>query len=118
MCEPIAKHWHVLRSPDLKLFLALQLVCFFLESKLPDDVREVFNEIRDRDESVLNALSVAAELAALEQCRVIPAHGVVTWLDRDVYAGTALVDGYGNSGMVSEARRVFEELLLGMNVLG
>ncbi|GMH18881.1 hypothetical protein Nepgr_020722 [Nepenthes gracilis] len=68
--------------------------------------------------SVSGALNAAAELAALEQCRVIHAHGVVSGLDRNVFVGSALVDGYGKCGIVSEARRVFDELLPVMNIVG
>ncbi|GAB4850845.1 hypothetical protein Ancab_030146 [Ancistrocladus abbreviatus] len=76
------------------------------------------NNVRSTVYSVSGALSAAAELAALEQCRVIHAHGVASGLDRDVYVGTALVDAYGKCGMVSEARGVFDELLQVMNVVG
>ncbi|KAA8528067.1 hypothetical protein F0562_035064 [Nyssa sinensis] len=68
--------------------------------------------------SVSGALSAAAELAALEQCRIIHGHAVVTGLDRNVFVGTALVDGYGKCGLLLEARGVFNELMPGMNVIG
>lgn len=68
--------------------------------------------------SVSGALRAAAEVAALEQCRIIHAHAVATGLDTNVIVGSALVDGYGKTGFVSDARRVFDENLPGMNIVG
>ncbi|KAK9288245.1 hypothetical protein L1049_016695 [Liquidambar formosana] len=68
--------------------------------------------------SVSGALRAAAELAALEQCRILHGHAVVTGLDLNVIVGTALLDGYGKSGLVTDARRVFDELLMDMNIVG
>ncbi|XP_057958802.1 putative pentatricopeptide repeat-containing protein At5g52630 [Malania oleifera] len=68
--------------------------------------------------SLSAVLSAAAELAALEQCRIIHAHAVVSGLDSEVVVGTALMDSYGKSGLVSDARRVFDEMLHRMNVVG
>ncbi|KAF9612201.1 hypothetical protein IFM89_038614 [Coptis chinensis] len=60
----------------------------------------------------------AAHLAALEQCRIIHAHAFVAG-HTEVVVGTALVDGYGKSGTVSDlARRVFDEMLSNMNIIG
>lgn len=63
-------------------------------------------------------LRAAAQLAALEQCRAIHAHAVVVGLDLNVVVASALVDGYGKAGVVDEARRVFEDGLCDMNVVG
>nr|POE97542.1 pentatricopeptide repeat-containing protein [Quercus suber] len=68
--------------------------------------------------SVSGALRAAAEVAALEQCRIIHAHAVVTGFDMNVIVGSALVDGYGKAGFVLDARQVFDENLLGMNIVG
>ncbi|KAJ8445015.1 hypothetical protein Cgig2_029209 [Carnegiea gigantea] len=68
--------------------------------------------------SVSGALIAGAELAVLEQCRMIHAHGVVTGLVRAVYVSTGLVSAYGKCGMVLEARRVFDESLSDMNIVG
>uniref|UniRef100_A0A7C9ECU6 DYW domain-containing protein n=1 Tax=Opuntia streptacantha TaxID=393608 RepID=A0A7C9ECU6_OPUST len=68
--------------------------------------------------SVSGALNAGADLAALEQCRMIHAHGVVTGLVRAVYVSTGLVSAYGKCGMVLEARRVFDESLSDMNIVG
>ena len=68
--------------------------------------------------SVSGALRAAAEVAALEQCRIIHAHAVVTGFDMNVIVGTALIDGYGKAGFVLDARQVFDENLLGMNIVG
>lgn len=71
--------------------------------------------------SLSAALRAAAELAALEQCRIIHGHSVVTGLDVNVVVGTALVDGYGKCGLVLEAREVFDEMsevnLVGWNAM-
>ncbi|MFS7982918.1 putative tetratricopeptide-like helical domain superfamily, DYW domain-containing protein [Helianthus anomalus] len=68
--------------------------------------------------SVSAALRASAELAGLEQCRMVHAHSIVNGLDLNVIVGTALVDGYGKCGMVDEARLVFDELVSVMNVIG
>lgn len=69
--------------------------------------------------SVSGGLRAAAQLAALEQCRMIHAHTVVAGLDSNSVVGCALVDGYGKTGLVNDARRVFEDNnFTGMNVVG
>ena len=68
--------------------------------------------------SVSRGLRAAAELAALEQCRISHGHAVVAGLDLGVIVATALVDGYGECGLASEARGVFDELIPEMNVIG
>ncbi|XP_027192047.1 pentatricopeptide repeat-containing protein At2g34400-like [Cicer arietinum] len=68
--------------------------------------------------SVSASLRAAAQLAALEQCRIIHAHSVVAGLDSSVVVATSLVDGYGKTGLVNDARRVFEDNLYCMNVVG
>lgn len=68
--------------------------------------------------SVSGALRATAEAAALEQCQILHAHAVETGLDANLVVGTALVDAYGKSGFVSEARQVFDRLLPGANIVG
>ncbi|XP_050900173.1 pentatricopeptide repeat-containing protein At4g33170 [Lathyrus oleraceus] len=68
--------------------------------------------------SVSGALRAAAQLAALEQCRIIHAHAVVAGLDLNVVVGTSLVHGYGKTGLVNDARQVFEDNIYCMNVVG
>ncbi|KAL5996761.1 hypothetical protein ACLOJK_007681 [Asimina triloba] len=68
--------------------------------------------------SVSGALRAAAEVASLEQCRVLHAHAAVAGLEANLVVGTALVDAYGKSGVVEEARRAFDGLLPGANVVG
>ncbi|KAL7209020.1 hypothetical protein ACSBR1_030713 [Camellia fascicularis] len=67
--------------------------------------------------SVLEALRVAAELVALEQCRIIHGHVVVIGLDLGMVVGIVLVNGYGKCGLVSEAYGVFDELVSKMSII-
>ena len=87
------------------------------------DALLVFADMRHRgfastEHSVSGGLRAAAELAALEQCRMIHAHAVVAGFDLNVVVGSALVDGYGKAGVVEDARQVFEDNLPWMNVVG
>lgn len=68
--------------------------------------------------SVSGALRAAAELAALEQCRILHAHALVGGLDMNAIVATALIDAYGKAGLVTDARQVFDENLPRMNVVG
>ncbi|XP_061367064.1 pentatricopeptide repeat-containing protein At4g33170-like [Gastrolobium bilobum] len=68
--------------------------------------------------SVSGGLRATAELAALEQCRMIHAHSVAAGLDSHVVVGTALVDGYCKAGIVNDARQVFQDNLSDMNLVG
>jgi pentatricopeptide repeat protein len=77
-----------------------------------------FQGFDSTEHSVSGGLRAAAQLAALEQCRIIHAHAVVVGLDSNVVVATSLVDGYGKTGLVNDARRVFEDNLYCMNVVG
>ncbi|XP_078429386.1 pentatricopeptide repeat-containing protein At4g33170-like [Wolffia australiana] len=66
--------------------------------------------------SLSAALRAAAEMAALEQTRVIHAHAVVAGLDGNSAVGTGLVDAYGKAGLVSDARRALRGLAAGSAV--
>ncbi|KAK7359517.1 hypothetical protein VNO77_01478 [Canavalia gladiata] len=68
--------------------------------------------------SVSGGLRAASQLAALEQCRMIHAHAFVAGLNSNVVVASALVDGYGKAGVVHDARRVFEDNLSDMNIVG
>ncbi|KAL1535223.1 hypothetical protein AAHA92_31305 [Salvia divinorum] len=68
--------------------------------------------------SVSGALSAASRVAMLEQCLIMHGHAVVTGLDSDVYAATALIDGYSKCGVVEEARVVFDEMGTEVNLVG
>ncbi|XP_074318310.1 putative pentatricopeptide repeat-containing protein At5g52630 [Silene latifolia] len=99
------------------------MVVGFARNCRPVDALGVFAEmvgsgVSSTVYSVSGALTAGAELAALEQCRVIHGHGVVTGINRAVYVSTGLVTAYGKCGMVSEARRVFDESLFDMNIVG
>ncbi|KAI3757436.1 hypothetical protein L6452_04973 [Arctium lappa] len=104
-------------------------VCFssvivgLAQNSKPIDALSYFAEMRacgfgSTDYSVSAALRASAELASLEQCRMVHAHSVVNGLDSNVIVGTALVDGYGKCGMVDEARLVFDQLVSILNLIG
>lgn len=67
--------------------------------------------------SISGALRAAAELAALEQCRIIHAHAIVTAFDYDMVVGSALIDAYCKAGIVQDARQVFDDNLPNMNLV-
>ncbi|KAG8373072.1 hypothetical protein BUALT_Bualt12G0132700 [Buddleja alternifolia] len=103
-------------------------VCFaavingLAQNKRPIDALGYFVEMRRQDvpstfHSVSGALCAASRAAMLEQCMIIHGHAVVTGLYVDIYVGTSLIDGYGKCGLVEEAKGVFNELEIGMNVL-
>lgn len=104
-------------------------VCFgaiingLAQNKRPIDALRFFAETRREDalpsfHSISGALCAAAGVAMLEQCRIIHGHAVVIGMDSDVYIGTGLIDGYGKCGLVEEARRVFNELEVWLNIAG
>ncbi|GAU34650.1 hypothetical protein TSUD_67000 [Trifolium subterraneum] len=66
-----------------------------------------FQGFDSTEHSVSGGLRAAAQLAALEQCRIIHAHAVVVGLDSNVVVATSLVDGYSKTGYVP----VWSELL-------
>ncbi|KAJ0011326.1 hypothetical protein Pint_33101 [Pistacia integerrima] len=53
----------------------------------------------------------------MQQCRVVHRHAVVAGLDKNLFVGTTLIDGYGKAGLVFEARRVFNENLSELNII-
>ncbi|KAI9194073.1 hypothetical protein LWI28_002889 [Acer negundo] len=97
------------------------IVCLAQNSRCVDSL-SVFADMRRRDvvstvHSVSGALRSAAELAAMEQCRIIHGHALVAGFDRNVVVGTALIDAYGKAGHVFDARRVFDENVSVLNVV-
>lgn len=93
------------------------------QNSRPVDALSVFAEMRrggigSTMYSISGALKAASEMAALEQCVIIHAHAVVTGFYQNVIVASALVDGYGKSGLSFEARRVFDENLQIMNIVG
>lgn len=48
---------------------------------------------------------------------MVHAHAVVSGLDADLVVGTALVDAYGKSGLISDARRFFDGLSSDANLV-
>ncbi|KNA06541.1 hypothetical protein SOVF_180090 [Spinacia oleracea] len=99
------------------------MVVGFAQNSRPAEALALFSEMVSRNVSstvysVSGALGASAELATLEQCRVIHGHGFVTGLIKAVYVSTGLVTAYGKCGMVLEARRLFDEFIPDMNIVG
>lgn len=68
--------------------------------------------------SVSGVLRAVAEVAMLEQCRIVHGHALVTGWDSNVIVGTALIDAYGKCGLVVAARGIFDVLEWDLNVVG
>ncbi|RZC48289.1 hypothetical protein C5167_041247 [Papaver somniferum] len=66
--------------------------------------------------AVSGALRATAELAALEQCRIIHAHTILTGFHTYLVVGNALVDAYGKCGLVADSRSIFNQLLPNANI--
>ncbi|KAK9143988.1 hypothetical protein Syun_013388 [Stephania yunnanensis] len=99
------------------------LIVGLAQNARPVEALSVFSNLRGANldstmYSVSGALSAAAELAALEQCRMVHAHCVGVGLDCNVVVATALIDGYGKCGVVGDARRVFDGMLGSLNLVG
>ncbi|CAA2957002.1 pentatricopeptide repeat-containing At5g52630 [Olea europaea subsp. europaea] len=104
-------------------------VCFaamingLAQNKRPIDALRYFTEMRREDilsnpYSVSGALCAGSGMTMFEQCRIIHGHAMVTGLDLDVIVGTALIDGYGKCGVLEDARKVFNELGMELNLVG
>ncbi|CAH1446163.1 unnamed protein product [Lactuca virosa] len=109
--------------PDRDAVCFSSVIVGLAQNSKPIDALSYFAEMRasgfdSTDYSVSAALRASAELAALEQSKMIHTHSVVTGLDSNVIVGTALVDGYGKCGMVNDARLVFNELVSVLNLIG
>ncbi|KAK6914147.1 DYW domain [Dillenia turbinata] len=99
------------------------LVVGLAQNRRSIDALSVFSEMRVRGigstlYSISGALSAAADVAALEQCRMLHAHAFVSGFESNVIVNSALVDGYGKCGLVIDARQVFDEFVMGMNLVG
>ncbi|KAI4357427.1 hypothetical protein L6164_001375 [Bauhinia variegata] len=87
------------------------------------DALSIFADMRcsgigSTDCSISGALRAAAELAVLEQCKLIHAHAVVTGFDSNVVVGSALIDGYNKAGIIQDARQIFDDIIPYMNIIG
>ncbi|CAJ1938911.1 unnamed protein product [Sphenostylis stenocarpa] len=107
--------------PDNVCFSAL--VVALAQNSRSQDALSIVSDMTRRGfastvHSVSGGLRAAAQLAALEQCRMMHAHVVVAGLDSNLVVGSALIDGYGKAGVVNDARRVFEDSLSYMNIVG
>lgn len=107
-----------IREKDVVCYGAM-IVGFAQNSRFVDSL-SVFADMRSCDVlstmyCVSGALRAAAELATMEQCRIIHGHAAVVGLDTNVIVTTALIDGYGKCGIVSDARKMFDENLSLLN---
>ncbi|MCD9643125.1 hypothetical protein HAX54_030278 [Datura stramonium] len=104
-------------------------VCFssmivgFAQNSKPIDALSCFVEMRRSGVgstmvSVSGALRAASDMAMFEQCRIIHGHAMATGLNLNVVVGSALIDGYGKCGIVGNARGVFDELEMELNIVG
>ncbi|KAI3921458.1 hypothetical protein MKW98_013392 [Papaver atlanticum] len=66
--------------------------------------------------AISGALRATAELAALEQCRIIHAHTILTGFHTYLVVGNALVDAYGKCGLIADSRNIFNQLLPNANI--
>ncbi|KAL5542359.1 hypothetical protein UlMin_010069 [Ulmus minor] len=99
------------------------LVVGLAQNSRPIDALSAFAEMKSCDVrstlySISAALRAAAELSALEQCRIIHTNAIVTGLDTNAVVGSALIDAYGKAGLVSDARQLFDKNLPRMNDVG
>lgn len=111
ICDDAVKVFDEIRDRDEVCYAAF--VVGLAQNERPIDAIRVFTRMRydgvpSTVHSVSGALRATAELAALEHTRGMHAHAAVAGFDCDVVVGTALVDAYGKSGMVIDARRVFD----------
>ncbi|CAO2821575.1 unnamed protein product [Amaranthus hypochondriacus] len=109
--------------PEVDEVCYSSMVVGFSQNSRPVEALNLFSEMVSRNVrstvySVSGAIAASTELASFEQCRVIHGHGIVTGLIKAVYVSTGLVTAYGKCGMVLEARRVFDESLQVMNIVG
>lgn len=98
------------------------IVCLARNSRCVEAL-SVFAEMRrgglgSTEHSLSAALRSAAGLAALEQCRIIHGHVVVVGFEGEVVVRSSLIDAYGRGGLVFDARRVFDENVDLLNVVG
>ncbi|KAL9682189.1 hypothetical protein QQ045_013982 [Rhodiola kirilowii] len=70
------------------------------------------------EHSVSAVLRAVGDIAVLELCKVIHGHAIVTGHYPMVVVGTSLLDAYGKCGLINDARRIFDELLPDMNLVG
>ncbi|KAJ8645579.1 hypothetical protein MRB53_007327 [Persea americana] len=68
------------------------------------------NSVKPNAFTLSTALRACSSLAMFEQGRQIHAHVRKVGLDRDRFAGAALVDMYGKCGSIGMARQVFDNL--------
>ncbi|XP_060205707.1 putative pentatricopeptide repeat-containing protein At5g52630 [Lycium barbarum] len=95
----------------------------FAQNSKPIDALSCFVEMRRSGMastmvSVSGALRAASDMAMLEQCRIIHGHAMITGLNLNAIVGSALIDGYGKCGLIGDARGVFDEIEMELNIVG
>ncbi|KAM7260199.1 hypothetical protein ACFE04_015940 [Oxalis oulophora] len=109
--------------PDRDEVCYAAMIVGFAQNRCSIDALTTFAEMRwDNVETTVHSVSgglrAASDMAAFEQCRILHGHALVTGHDRNVVVGSGLVDGYGKVGFVEYARKVFDENIESMNVVG
>ncbi|XP_051151159.1 putative pentatricopeptide repeat-containing protein At5g52630 [Andrographis paniculata] len=108
-------------EPDGVCFAAM--INGLAQNNRPIEALQCFSDMRRHNspstsQSLSGALCAASGTAMLEQCRIFHGHAVVTGLYSNIYVATALIDGYGKCGIIEEARKVFDEWKLELQIAG
>ncbi|KAI3984679.1 hypothetical protein MKX01_039296 [Papaver californicum] len=92
------------------------------QNSQPSKALKLFSEMNNSSTvssnmyGISGALRATAELAALEQCKIIHARTILTGFDTYLVVGNALVDAYGKCGLVVDSRNIFNRLLPNANI--
>ncbi|ONI08673.1 hypothetical protein PRUPE_5G193000 [Prunus persica] len=102
------------RNPDA--FMYNTLIRGFAESDTPDNAFDVFVEMRRKLIDPLDSFSFAFILKAAANCRSLRdgmqlhCQALTHGLDTHLFVGTTIISMYAECGIVSFARKVFEEM--------
>ncbi|XP_026435953.1 putative pentatricopeptide repeat-containing protein At5g52630 [Papaver somniferum] len=92
------------------------------QNSQPSKALKLFSEMNNSSTvssnmyGISGALRATAELAALEQCKIIHAHTILTGFQTYLVVGNALVDAYGKCGLIADSRNIFNQSLPNANI--